>query len=283
MTSTAVIPKYFCYTCEENVTNIIQNEDVIKCLNCNQEFVEIVDEEDTDQESSSNTTSNSTPNNTNQQLPFNLLQNFLGGFLNMNNQTTPPTTNNNNNNHNFVINFQVINNFAQNGRQANPQPFPNMFFNNFRSGVNLGDFAFGDMQQIIQNLVDNNRVGPPPTSKSAIDKLPEIVYHSNHSSTAVVVDDNEVKENVTNKESTEEHMNPITNCAVCKDKFLDGEVLTVLPCKHNYHRECILPWLNNANNCPICRYRLPTDDQTYEHIQQMREQQQQQNSQQSQQ
>ncbi|KAG6395082.1 hypothetical protein SASPL_145673 [Salvia splendens] len=46
-------------------------------------------------------------------------------------------------------------------------------------------------------------------------------------------------------------------CPVCKDPFLVDSVAKVMPCNHNYHPDCIVPWLQINNSCPVCRYKLP--------------------------
>lgn len=113
----------------------------------------------------------------------------------------------------------------------------------FRLPTNIGDYFIGPgLEQLIQQLAENdpNRYGTPPASKSAIDALPTIKI-------------------------TEELLNSEMNqCAVCKDEFEKGAEAKQMPCKHVYHNDCILPWLQLHNSCPVCRYELPTDDADYE-------------------
>ncbi|KAJ3698250.1 hypothetical protein LUZ61_001955 [Rhynchospora tenuis] len=60
--------------------------------------------------------------------------------------------------------------------------------------------------------------------------------------------------------SKEEPCGSEVPCAVCKEEIRIGERLTALPCTHCYHEDCIKPWLNVRNTCPLCRYELPADD-----------------------
>ncbi|PKI75574.1 hypothetical protein CRG98_003975 [Punica granatum] len=82
--------------------------------------------------------------------------------------------------------------------------------------------------------------GNPPAAKSVVENLPTV---------ALSEDDLERNGGV---------------CAVCKDEVLVGEMVKKLPCLHYYHGDCILPWLEMRNSCPVCRFELPTDDPDYE-------------------
>ncbi|XP_038899359.1 E3 ubiquitin-protein ligase RING1-like [Benincasa hispida] len=53
---------------------------------------------------------------------------------------------------------------------------------------------------------------------------------------------------------------PVLICAICKDQFLLEVEAKQLPCSHLYHPDCILPWLSNHDSCPLCRFKLPSDD-----------------------
>ncbi|KAH8395928.1 hypothetical protein KR215_011814 [Drosophila sulfurigaster] len=89
---------------------------------------------------------------------------------------------------------------------------------------------------------------------------------------------------------TAEELNPDLECAVCKEPAEEGSKFKVLPCKHEFHEQCILLWLKKANSCPICRYIFvstfkmcvlfqvhvelslqETDDEVYEELRRFRQ------------
>lgn len=51
-----------------------------------------------------------------------------------------------------------------------------------------------------------------------------------------------------------------TSCAVCIDDLgspSDGVSITVLPCQHKFHTDCIVPWLTERQSkCPLCKFDL---------------------------
>ncbi|XP_047311158.1 E3 ubiquitin ligase BIG BROTHER-related-like [Impatiens glandulifera] len=108
-----------------------------------------------------------------------------------------------------------------------------------------GDYVYTDdeydilFSQFVEN--ENSMVGKPPASRAVVENLPSVVL------TELDVDNNNA------------------SCAVCKDDINIGMEAKQLPCSHRYHSECIIPWLDIRNTCPVCRHELPTDDPDYEH------------------
>lgn len=103
-----------------------------------------------------------------------------------------------------------------------------------------GDHQFENLLNIIMQN-DSNRYGSPPASQKSISKL----------KTQEINDEN--KENYLNQE-----------CSVCKENYKIGDKVHIMPCEHNFHQDCLLPWLKEHNSCPVCRYELSTDDPEYE-------------------
>ncbi|KAJ1848856.1 hypothetical protein LPJ70_000804, partial [Coemansia sp. RSA 2708] len=105
------------------------------------------------------------------------------------------------------------------------------------------DEAGSAHQQFLESLIvrlheeaNANVAGPPPASREFIRTLPAV---------------------------------PISqckgmSCVVCNESLAVEssvpELATRLPCKHYFHRECVKPWLELHNTCPMCRHEVPSDD-----------------------
>ncbi|KAM6247201.1 RING finger protein 215 isoform 1-T1 [Porphyrio hochstetteri] len=48
----------------------------------------------------------------------------------------------------------------------------------------------------------------------------------------------------------------IDSCAVCLDQFHKSQWLRVLPCCHEFHRDCVDPWLLLQQTCPLCKRNI---------------------------
>ncbi|KAL2248828.1 UNVERIFIED_CONTAM: E3 ubiquitin-protein ligase SDIR1 [Sesamum indicum] len=44
-------------------------------------------------------------------------------------------------------------------------------------------------------------------------------------------------------------------CSVCLEQVNAGELIRSLPCLHQFHVNCIDPWLRQQGTCPVCKFR----------------------------
>lgn len=45
----------------------------------------------------------------------------------------------------------------------------------------------------------------------------------------------------------------LEECSICFEIMLKDQELMALPCTHNFHSQCIMPWLQEKQTCPNCR------------------------------
>lgn len=70
-------------------------------------------------------------------------------------------------------------------------------------------------------LLDQDARLPPPASKEALNALEDIKISSSESKQC---------------------------CPVCIKEFEMGNLVKTLPCRHTFHRDCIIPWLEKVRN-----------------------------------
>ncbi|PRP89511.1 hypothetical protein PROFUN_00775 [Planoprotostelium fungivorum] len=106
--------------------------------------------------------------------------------------------------------------------------------------ANNGNSLFGlsSFEDLLDHLMRQHQPqGPPPTSKNVLDRLPIVTAEAKHT---------------------------CETCLVCQENFVEEESVLELPCKHNFHKDCVTTWLEQHCTCPTCRYELPVDDKEYE-------------------
>lgn len=74
--------------------------------------------------------------------------------------------------------------------------------------------------------------GQPPATKASIEAMPSV---------EVGGDDGE--------------------CVICLEEWKVGCVAKEMPCKHKFHENCIVKWLGIHGSCPVCRHKMPVDEE----------------------
>ncbi|XP_063754613.1 E3 ubiquitin-protein ligase RNF115 isoform X2 [Eleginops maclovinus] len=99
---------------------------------------------------------------------------------------------------------------------------------------NPGDYAWGQggLDAVITELLGQlESTGPPPAEKEMISSLPTVCI-------------------------SQEQKDCRLECPVCREEYTSGEPVRKLPCLHFFHSECIVPWLELHDTCPVCRKSL---------------------------
>jgi hypothetical protein len=67
------------------------------------------------------------------------------------------------------------------------------------------------------------------------------------------------------EEFTENDVDLETECAICKDDMDYGDDITRLPaCRHYFHHNCLIRWINLQGWCPVCRAEIDISKQVEE-------------------
>lgn len=105
-----------------------------------------------------------------------------------------------------------------------------------RNGLRRANFGGNLMEpgldELMEQLNINDRLGPRPASRSSIEAMRTIKIRQTH-------------------------LNSDSHCPVCIERFELGSKVREMPCNHIYHSDCIVPWLVLHNSCPVCRVELP--------------------------
>lgn len=115
--------------------------------------------------------------------------------------------------------------------------FRNNFSSNFRSNFVNNDFA----SVIEESLRQGQNQSKPPASKEAIKKLRNFKMSEKY-----------CKKN-------DKGLMEQPSCCVCISDIKKNDETLMLPCGHMFHSSCIMGWLGGNNNCPVCRFELPTN------------------------
>lgn len=92
-------------------------------------------------------------------------------------------------------------------------------------------------------------------TQEGLDRIITELMEANPQSNAAPPATEQAIENLQKKKLDKEMMGESdkVECTICIDEMQIGDEVTVLPCKHWFHGECVILWLKEHNTCPVCR------------------------------
>ena len=127
------------------------------------------------------------------------------------------------------------------GNPANPGAEMFAVLSSILGNGRHGDTVFSDeaLDRVITQLMDqtNPHSAPGPASTAAIAALPK----------------KKVEKSMMGQDGKAE-------CSVCMDAVDLGDEVTMLPCKHWFHEDCVGAWLKEHDTCPHCRQGIMPKD-----------------------
>ncbi|PYH85200.1 hypothetical protein BO82DRAFT_274967 [Aspergillus uvarum CBS 121591] len=118
------------------------------------------------------------------------------------------------------------------------------------------EMAMGPEAQSRETLEETGETTTMPATTNTTDEVSAPVSpHSQEMPVAAPHSTDEPRSTAPDAGSTTDY--PNFACPICTDDFVKGQDLRVLPCNHQFHPECIDPWLVNVSGtCPLCRIDL---------------------------
>lgn len=120
-----------------------------------------------------------------------------------------------------------------------------------------------NLHQIVSGLADittialqqqrNSAISNQTRRRTRIERLPTHAFKQEGRSDCIYV----VNESGICEEQKLHHSNTSNEqCAICVSEYQSDEIITTLPCNHEFHKNCVDPWLLEKGLCPICRFEI---------------------------
>lgn len=134
--------------------------------------------------------------------------------------------------------LEALSIFRQNMRNNNIRIFRLMPHSNIGNMETIGDYAISDnsFDRIVTRLLEQHSINMETNfhglTANQINALPQIQIDPKFE--AAVCE----------------------QCTICQDSFRNGDKTYFLDCFHQFHQECLEPWVRRVASCPTCRSKI---------------------------
>ncbi|KAL4803506.1 amidohydrolase family-domain-containing protein [Aspergillus unguis] len=108
---------------------------------------------------------------------------------------------------------------------------------------------------LLQLVMSISRNGDAVYSQEELDRVVSQLVEQNGTRSSVPPASQDAIQNLSKKPADAEMLGGEggSECSICMDVVKIGDEVTVLPCTHWFHPQCIEMWLSQHNTCPHCR------------------------------
>ncbi|KAF1345320.1 hypothetical protein BDV97DRAFT_360853 [Delphinella strobiligena] len=155
---------------------------------------------------------------------------------------------------------------GNNAQTPDLTPFLNQLFAGGGTARGGGGPAYGDMNPLglLNGLLNpaNMQHGDAVYSQEAMDRIISQLMEQHTSGNAPGPATAEAIANLPQKTISASDLDDQgkADCSICMETVHVGEKVTVLPCSHWFHGECIKLWLGEHDTCPHCRSGIMAKD-----------------------
>lgn len=125
----------------------------------------------------------------------------------------------------------------------------------------LLDREFDELDYETLRALDSDNVSTASMSEEEINALP---IHKYKASAPQSDSPMQLATSSTSPQKKQDHANAVGSmkssedeltCSICLEQVNIGDVIRSLPCLHQFHANCIDPWLRQQGTCPVCKFR----------------------------
>ena len=145
--------------------------------------------------------------------------------------------------------------YDQNGNGYNPDEYENGGYGYGSNEYNYNGTGYGGTQFLLDSKICYLFIGVILyTSCCFLRNRSRIRDRGNYSNLDVPINNSKIIEKIKkNIISIEDIDKSSSTCSICLDDFNSEKEIAFLDCKHIYHMECIIEWINKDASCPLCR------------------------------
>lgn len=123
------------------------------------------------------------------------------------------------------------------------------------------DYVFTEnaFQRALSNLMEQagNGAAMQGLPDDLLDELPRRIFGYDESKPSAGTSSDQRETQAKNTNNADD-----VTCAICQEGYKHGDEIVILACRHQFHADCILPWLKKVASCPICRsHPLPKGEE----------------------